>query len=265
MNADTVERDWLELVADLMREPLTELPVETLALQLTQTLDGVGCAFGTQHPDGVVTGELYPRDESFGGHRSEIKQWMRYGANRLHPIWLHYRRTGDSGPIQVADVPSQSTGPRLRSAWYDLAGRWGCAEQLALPLPATRPARRAFVVGRDLPFSTRELGVARPVWRLLAGLERQVRALSQRRPDPVAAANLRLTPREVAVLGLLADGLTAMAIGHRLAIRERTVHKHLEHAYTKLDVTDRVSAVLRAHHLGVLPDLADRTRPIPTR
>jgi ATP/maltotriose-dependent transcriptional regulator MalT len=31
------------------------------------------------------------------------------------------------------------------------------------------------------------------------------------------------------------------------------VHKHLERAYAKLGVTDRVSAVLRAQHLGILP------------
>jgi ATP/maltotriose-dependent transcriptional regulator MalT len=34
------------------------------------------------------------------------------------------------------------------------------------------------------------------------------------------------------------------------------VHKHLERAYSKLGVSDRVSAVLRAQGLGILPESA---------
>jgi len=32
------------------------------------------------------------------------------------------------------------------------------------------------------------------------------------------------------------------------------VHKHLERVYAKLGVSDRVSAVLRAQRLGLLPE-----------
>ncbi|MHC8504121.1 LuxR C-terminal-related transcriptional regulator [Pseudonocardia artemisiae] len=41
-------------------------------------------------------------------------------------------------------------------------------------------------------------------------------------------------------------------MGRRLAIAERTVHKHLQRTYAKLGVTDRLSAVLRAQRLGLL-------------
>ena len=47
---------------------------------------------------------------------------------------------------------------------------------------------------------------------------------------------------QLAVLGLLAEGRTAAAIGRRLMISERTVHKHLEHVYATLGVTDRPRA-----------------------
>ena len=71
-------------------------------------------------------------------------------------------------------------------------------------------------------------------------------------------AKLRLTPREVAVLALVADGHTAGTIARRLLIGERTVHKHLQHLYAKLDVTDRLSAVLTAQRFGILPPSPDR-------
>ncbi|WP_407661348.1 LuxR C-terminal-related transcriptional regulator [Frankia nepalensis] len=47
--------------------------------------------------------------------------------------------------------------------------------------------------------------------------------------------------------------MTAGATARRLAISERTVGKHLERLYRKLGVTDRLTAVLRAQRLGLLP------------
>ena len=69
----------------------------------------------------------------------------------------------------------------------------------------------------------------------------------------MAADDVGLTPRELSVLALLAEGLTAASIGRRLMITERTVHKHLQHSYAKLGVADRLGAVLRAQHIGLLP------------
>jgi DNA-binding NarL/FixJ family response regulator len=62
-----------------------------------------------------------------------------------------------------------------------------------------------------------------------------------------------LTPREHAVLTLLADALTAGAIARRLGISKRTVHKHVQNLYRKLGTSDRLSAVLYAHAHGLLP------------
>ena len=108
--------------------------------------------------------------------------------------------------------------------------------------------------------------LARRVQKLIAGLDRQAAALRQwqrRAPHPEAAAvatavatDIRLTPRELSVLVLVADGLTAAAVARRLVVAERTVHKHLERAYAKLGVSDRVSAVLRAQRLGILSEPA---------
>lgn len=47
-----------------------------------------------------------------------------------------------------------------------------------------------------------------------------------------------------------------MSIGRRLGISERTVHKHIANVYRKLGTRDRVSTVLRAQRLGLVPTAA---------
>jgi DNA-binding CsgD family transcriptional regulator len=61
-----------------------------------------------------------------------------------------------------------------------------------------------------------------------------------------------LTRREAEILALVGEGLTARAVARRCSISERTVQKHLEQAYRKLDCHDRLSAVLLARDCGLL-------------
>jgi ATP/maltotriose-dependent transcriptional regulator MalT len=63
---------------------------------------------------------------------------------------------------------------------------------------------------------------------------------------------VELTGRELAVLTLLADSYTAAHIAHCLGVSQRTIHKHLEHVYRKLDVPDRLSAVRQGEALGLV-------------
>lgn len=69
-----------------------------------------------------------------------------------------------------------------------------------------------------------------------------------RHPRPVI-----LSPREVDVLRLVAQGLSNGEIGLRLHITEATVKTHLLRAFAKLDVTDRTAAVTTAMAAGLLP------------
>jgi DNA-binding NarL/FixJ family response regulator len=61
-----------------------------------------------------------------------------------------------------------------------------------------------------------------------------------------------LTARECDVLGLLAQGLANKAIARQLGISPKTVGNHVEHIYTKLGVTNRASAAMRAMQEGVV-------------
>ena len=79
---------------------------------------------------------------------------------------------------------------------------------------------------------------------------------SPRAPRPVDPAVLRaLSPREREVLHSLAQGLRNSEIAARLGVSVGTVKTHLRHIYRKLEVSDRVSAVLKAFQLR-LPEAA---------
>jgi NarL family two-component system response regulator LiaR len=61
-----------------------------------------------------------------------------------------------------------------------------------------------------------------------------------------------LTDRELEVLPLLASGLTNQEIARRLAISPGTVKHHVRHIASKLGVSDRTQASVRAVELGLL-------------
>ena len=64
--------------------------------------------------------------------------------------------------------------------------------------------------------------------------------------------SVRLSAREVEVLGLVGKGKTNADIGHLLHISEATVKTHLLRAFNKLGVSDRTAAVTTAMSLGLL-------------
>jgi DNA-binding NarL/FixJ family response regulator len=67
----------------------------------------------------------------------------------------------------------------------------------------------------------------------------------------------RLSPRELEVLALMAEGLGNAAIGRALVVTDGAVHKHIRSIFAKLDLAPddqadrRVVAVLRYLHDGV--------------
>lgn len=61
-----------------------------------------------------------------------------------------------------------------------------------------------------------------------------------------------LTPRELEVLQLLAEGLSNRAIGQRLEISEHTVKFHVNAIMSKLGAQSRTAAVVRATRLGLI-------------
>ena len=77
-------------------------------------------------------------------------------------------------------------------------------------------------------------------------------------PTPVAARlaehtpRIGLTPRELEVLGLVAEGLSNAQIAERIGRTEGTVKVHLKNILQKLDVKDRTEAVTTALRRGFI-------------
>lgn len=70
--------------------------------------------------------------------------------------------------------------------------------------------------------------------------------------DGAARERFSLTPRERAVLGLVAEGQTNREIGGRLFISEKTVSVHVTNAMAKLGALSRYEAASLAQRLDLL-------------
>ena len=127
-----------------------------------------------------------------------------------------------------------------------LVGPEGDRDRLRWQLEGTRVT----VVGEFATVPTRDARAS----RLTACACRSRRAAISLRSDPLARAarSNPLTPREIEVLELLAEGLPNKAIAARLGISDQTVKFHVASITGKLGAANRTDAVRRAVRRGML-------------
>lgn len=202
-----------------------------------------------------------------------------------NPVRMHYFSgiNPNGRPVRIGDLTSDHQFRNTR-AWAELYHPLGIRRQLTIPtVVATRKRIDGTAIvtggvawslnrdGRD--FDDQDLAVATALQPLLRTLEAATMwnpgphhlpntalpGLWARGADsPTAKKDLRtpssppLTPRELEVLSLVAQGYTAVSIGFRLRISAATVRKHLEHIYEKTGQRDRLLAVAYAQRAGLL-------------
>ena len=71
--------------------------------------------------------------------------------------------------------------------------------------------------------------------------------------DDRRLAELGITPRELEILGLIAQGLSNREIGERLFVSENTVKTHTSRLFEKLGVNRRVQAVQKGREWRLIP------------
>jgi DNA-binding CsgD family transcriptional regulator len=241
---------WLDVLADLLTRPLTSWPSEQLSTELLETFD---CSFVTWNQrDAEGRAEFHHRghlDVDVGA----VRELVDHELDR-HPLVRWYMTVPDSAPQTMHRVPETIAPRQNRLAVEDIMRPLSAEYQLGLPIHLKGMENRSFGVMRgESDFTDQELALAGRVTRVLVALDRQIdicrSAAGLQLP---VAVQVGLTGRELAVLTLLADGMTAARIGHRLGISERTVQKHLENLYRKMDVPDRLSAVRLGEALGIV-------------
>jgi DNA-binding CsgD family transcriptional regulator len=168
----------------------------------------------------------------------------------------------------VALAPLRRWARRLAGAGVQELAAGGAAPPE--PDTAARPYERAMALWDG--GSTDELLAALP---LLDGLDaRAVAALFRARlreagvravprgQQPATRANpAGLTPRQMDVLALLADGLSNADIAERLVISPKTADHHVSAVLGKLSVHSRGEAAAAARRLGVRPAGRRPVRP----
>jgi DNA-binding CsgD family transcriptional regulator len=175
---------------------------------------------------------------------AEIAASFHHYGNQ-HPALIDYRLTGDPRTRRLSDITTQR-GLRRLGLWSHVFRPLGIRHQLALPVHAS--GQRLIGVGlsrigRD--FSDEELAVAE-----LLRIELGRIVAARQGPPPEAFAAYGLTFREAEVLSLSATRTSAQ-VASLLNISERTVEKHLEHAYERLGVSSRGEALAVAR--GEIP------------
>jgi DNA-binding NarL/FixJ family response regulator len=90
--------------------------------------------------------------------------------------------------------------------------------------------------------------LAPAVTRRLIGEFARLRPAPAPRPDQLE----ELTPREIEVLRLVAEGLSNAEIAERLVVSEETVKTHVSRVLTKLGLRDRTQAVVMAYESGLV-------------
>jgi DNA-binding NarL/FixJ family response regulator len=93
-----------------------------------------------------------------------------------------------------------------------------------------------------------------PAWQqLMAELDKFLPA-TPLQSKATAALTSDLTPRELEVLELIAQGLDNHTISNALGISERTARNHASVVFSKIGVRSRAQAIVRAREAGLCRD-----------
>ena len=152
-----------------------------------------------------------------------------------------------TGAVLFAEGDARAACETLRrawTAWRELDAPYEAARVRVLIALACRTLGDEDTAGMELDAARvvfEQLGAAPD----LARVDSLVRRATSGEPHG-------LTPRELQVLRLVADGRTNKAIAAELVLSERTVDRHVSNIFTKLGVSSRAAATAYAYEHGLV-------------
>jgi DNA-binding CsgD family transcriptional regulator len=176
---------------------------------------------------------------------------------RHHPLLMHFAATATTDAVRISDVcpPEQwEVNPLHREVFAPL----GLHYQVGVAVLSTEATATAIALSRrECDFSDSEVALLRQLGPLVGSSESKLRwrlsvsaADDPRFPRAQQVGRGRLTAREVEALGAVADGATTTSAARKLGVSPRTLEKHLEKAYAKLGVNNRIAALAAFRHSG---------------
>jgi NarL family two-component system response regulator LiaR len=90
-------------------------------------------------------------------------------------------------------------------------------------------------------------------WTRKKNVDEPLAVVAPFRPKEEVLEQLGITPREMEVLELIAQGLSNQEIANRLYVSLNTVKTHTSNVFSKLDAQRRTQAIQKAKMLGLLP------------
>ncbi len=236
---------WIDLAAYLLTQPEVHDPLVEVCAELSARFD---CAAA-----GIA--DYGDRIARLGAYRYPETGWGQYApVLGDHPLALHYRETGDQHARTLEDARRFQNDRWAQRLLSDLRED-GLRDYIYVPLlPRTSMTHRWLGLGSDSSVGPTALAEVNRLAPLIRAIDRQNTMVTTAFEEAgrMRSRELGLSARELAVLGLIARGMTATAIASNLQISPRTVSKHQQNIYRKLDVCDRLAAVLRAQELGIL-------------
>jgi DNA-binding CsgD family transcriptional regulator len=178
-------------------------------------------------------------------------QWRPPQAAWRAACIAEHSRLSQSDPLLWAEAV------RLCDASHEVYPATYCRWRQAEALLENRAGRREAAECLSAAFATASRIGAIPLRTRIEQLAQRARITLSVSLPPAASpgSTLGLTPRELEILGQLADGLTDREIAEALFISKKTASVHVSNVLRKLDVSNRVEAgrIGQAHGLGSNP------------
>ncbi len=194
------------------------------------------------------------------GRVAEANSEPRHAAERFAEALILRRELGNRDDI-IADVEGLAALAAAAGEHRRAARWWAAAESERhtrhTPLPAIdRDAYQQALTETRTALGETAFTTAWATGTMVGFDQVVTEALDYRPPEPSGQASEKergiLSPRELEVIRLVAEGHTNQEIGQALFISTRTVTTHIDHILTKLNVGSRAAAVAVATRRGII-------------